>query len=166
MLQKYLTTTKKAIRYGVFYDHGRIFFLQILSDFLHNRPTQPLSASLDWGKISQLAKAQQVEGILFTQCQSFIPPLHFSRLAQGYSKTLFYYANRAALLDEITDVMKDESIPYFLVKGFTIAKLYPTPALRTMGDIDFVVHKDDKERVHAILFKIYPLTIPDSIKYM
>lgn len=142
------------------------FFLQILSDFLHNRPTQPLSASLDWGKISQLAKAQQVEGILFTQCQSFIPPLHFSRLAQGYSKTLFYYANRAALLDEITDVMKDESIPYFLVKGFTIAKLYPTPALCTMGDIDFVVHKDDKERVHAILFKIYPLTIPDSIKYM
>ncbi len=130
------------------------FFLQILSDFLHNRSTQPFSASLDWNLISRLAKEQQVEGILFTQCQSFIPPSHFSRLAQGYSKTLFYYANRAALLDEITTIMKDESIPYFLVKGFTIAKLYPTPALRTMGDIDFVVHKDVKERIHTILLNL------------
>lgn len=130
------------------------FFLQILSDFLHNQPTQPPSASLDWNMISQLARAQQMEGILFTQCQSFIPPSHFSRLAQGYSKTLFYYANRAALLDEVTSILKEESIPYFLVKGFTVAKLYPVPALRTMGDIDFVVHKDDKERVHAILLNL------------
>lgn len=130
------------------------FFLQILSDFLHKQPTQPPSTPLDWNKICRLAKAQQVEGILFTQCQSFIPPSHFSHLVQGYGKTLFYYANRAALLNEITGMLKDEAIPYFLVKGFTVAKLYPVPALRTMGDIDFIVHKEDKERVHSLLLNL------------
>lgn len=130
------------------------FFLQTLFDFLHNQSTHPPSTPLDWDRISHLAKAQQVEGILFTQCQSFIPPSHFSHLAQGYSKTLFYYANRVTLLNEITDILKEESIPYFLVKGFTVARLYPIPALRTMGDIDFVVHKDDKERVHTILLNL------------
>lgn len=130
------------------------FFLKILSDFLHNQPTQSPFIPLDWNRICMLAKAQQVEGILFTQCRSFIPPSHFSHLAQGYSKTIFYYANRAALLEEITSILKDESIPYFLVKGFTVAKLYPVPALRTMGDIDLVVHKDDKEHVHNLLLNL------------
>lgn len=130
------------------------FFLQILSDFLHNQPTQPPSATLHWDKLAKLAKAQQVEGILFTQCQSFIPPSHFSRLAQGYSKTLFYYANRTTLLDEVTRILNEESIPFFLVKGTTVANLYPIPALRTMGDSDLVVHRTDKERVHTLLLNL------------
>lgn len=129
------------------------FFLQIISDFLHNRVTEPPLSSLNWDRLSQLAKEQQLEGILFHQCQSFIPSSHYSYLSQGYSKTLFYYSNRVALLEELKHALNSENIPYFLVKGTVVAKFYPIPALRTMGDSDLVVHNKDKERVHTILLE-------------
>lgn len=130
------------------------FFLQILSDFLHHRTTELPLDSPNWDILSQIAKKQQMEGIVFYQCQRFIPSSHSFHYAQGYSKTLFFYSNRAALLEELTRILHEENIPYFLVKGSEIAKLYPIPALRTMGDSDLVVHLEDKERVHRILLDL------------
>ena len=41
-----------------------------------------------------------------------------------------------ALLEQIEKAFTEVQIPYYIVKGSEIARLYPVPALRSMGDTD------------------------------
>ena len=68
--------------------------------------------------------------------------------------TLFGYANQNAVLREISDALKNESVLFSTVKGMSLAALYPVPALRTMGDIDFIVSPADMKRAVGILRKL------------
>ena len=43
-------------------------------------------------------------------------------------------------------VIASAGIPYCTLKGVTSAAYYPSPILRTMGDVDFIVRKDDLDR--------------------
>lgn len=49
-------------------------------------------------------------------------------------------------------LMEKNGISYCVIKGAASAHYYPTPLMRNMGDVDFFVHPDDKERA-AELFK-------------
>lgn len=42
-------------------------------------------------------------------------------------------------------------IPYVILKGAASASYYPTPAYRSMGDVDFLVKEDDLERAGKVL---------------
>lgn len=44
------------------------------------------------------------------------------------------------------DVMTSAGIQYCILKGVTSAVYYPNPPLRTMGDVDFIVRKEDLDR--------------------
>ena len=68
--------------------------------------------------------------------------------------TLFGYTNQKAALREISDALKNESVLFSTVKGMSLAALYPVPALRTMGDIDFIVSPADMKRAIGILRKL------------
>ena len=119
------------------------FFLSALSDHLHRNPTN-IPSALDWNEITSIAKSHQVEGILYYQCkqQCFL---------QGYSSTLFYYTNRAKTIAALTERLNEVDIEHFIIKGASVAAFYPVPALRTMGDTDLVVHREDRERTNEIM---------------
>lgn len=44
-------------------------------------------------------------------------------------------------------------IPFIYYKGSSVAELYPVPQLRTMGDVDVLIHQEDRERVHELLIQ-------------
>lgn len=53
--------------------------------------------------------------------------------------------------NEITSILEAENIPFYFIKGVELKSIYKDSALRTMGDIDFVVFKEDFEKVHKLL---------------
>lgn len=120
------------------------FFLSVLSDHLHHKPTMTPTAVLDWNEITSIAKSHQVEGILYYQCKQ-------PYFLQGYSSTLFYYTNRAKTIAALTERLNEVDIEHFIIKGASVATFYPVPALRTMGDTDLVVHREDRERTNEIM---------------
>ena len=126
------------------------FFLQVLSDHLNRRITDYLEG-VDWSKVTRLSLIHQVDGILFYQCKDFIPKNEYARLEQKYYATIYYYKNREKLLTKIGKEFSANGIPYIEIKGLKVARYYPVPSLRTMGDTDLVVHIEDKERASEIL---------------
>lgn len=61
-------------------------FIQILADHLQKRETD-LSESADWAEISQPAKANEVEGIVFYQCRKYGM---VSAMQAQYAASMFY----------------------------------------------------------------------------
>lgn len=52
---------------------------------------------------------------------------------------------------ELHKIMTAASIPYVIMKGCASAAYYPDPALRTMGDVDFLISPSDLERAKQAL---------------
>ena len=127
------------------------FFLKLLSDHLNRRLTNISSENIDWRLILHYAQIQQVEGIIFSQCKSFLPNDVRIQFQEKYSASLFYYANREYYVKAIIKSLKANQINFFIIKGFPVASLYPIPALRTMSDTDLVVQTKDRRRVNDIL---------------
>lgn len=134
------------------------FFLQALADHLHVRPSSPPDG-LDWEQLFDYAQSHQVQGIVYVQCKGYLsnrPELSdiLRRLQETNGAALYCYANRRAEIAALRAALTRESIPFFIVKGAPVARFYPIPALRTMGDTDIVVRGEDRERAHGVMLSL------------
>lgn len=129
------------------------FFLELLADFLAGRKTEA-RPGLDWDALLSCAQKQQLSGVLYYQCAAFLPESVRPALHERYAGELFFYYNREALLAQVSDALGKAGIPFFSVKGLDVARLYPVPALRTMGDCDIVVRPEDQARAHPVLLSL------------
>ena len=126
------------------------FFIQILSDHIRKEKTNP-RFDIDWKSVAKLARSHQVEGIVFFQCRDFMSEDVKSSFRQAYGTYFFSFANRKALYKEVITVLNQENISFISVKGFSIADYYPVPSLRTMGDCDLIVHRQDMPATMSIM---------------
>lgn len=129
------------------------FFVEILSDFLNSRKTEAVP-DMNWKALEYWAQSHQVQGIVFYQCRNFLPADYYTIWEQSFFHTLFLFNIREATLKTIYDSFCGINIPLLVVKGLEISKYYPVPSLRTMGDIDILVHKDDKTKAGHELEKL------------
>lgn len=125
-------------------------FIRILADFISEKKTN-LDTNVDWLSILQMAKKHQVQGIIYYQCKDMLPDNIRETLEEAYLSTTYYYVNRKNLMGEITSAFCQSDLPFFSVKGYEVARYYPIPALRTMGDCDIVVHRTDVPRAVQLL---------------
>ena len=58
------------------------------------------------------------------------------------------------VMSEISKVLNDARIPFLPLKGVQMRKLYPKPWMRLSGDIDILIHPEDRKRLIAALSKI------------
>lgn len=130
--------------------HEEYLFIKIISDFLNGTNTES-EAEVNWATVLQLAKAHQVQGIVYYQCKKCLPENLRKSQEDSFWATTYYYANRKILLREISTAFRQSDLSFFCVKGYEVAQYYPVPALRTMGDCDIVVHSEDVPRAIRML---------------
>ena len=116
------------------------FFIKILYDFINKEKTAEIPKNLSMEIIASYGKKHEIQAILYYQTKLPI-------LKEAYYSTLYINTNRADLIQQLKEQFE---FPYFIIKGVEIAELYPVKALRTMGDIDIVVHAEDMEKANAI----------------
>ena len=51
----------------------------------------------------------------------------------------------------LAKLLKKNSVPYCILKGSASAAYYPSPFMRIMGDVDFIVRKEDFDRTAELL---------------
>lgn len=66
-----------------------------------------------------------------------------------YVAQISNYVNRIKAEESFSNTLNN--IPHVYYKGSVVAELYPVSQLRTMGDVDVLIHQDDRERVHELL---------------
>ena len=128
----------------------RNFFL-ILQDYLHGR-TSTFSEEPNWNTICAWANSHKLGGIFYAQCTGALhdsPALR--QLSAAFGGAISHAVNLQADYAAARAALKENGIPHVPVKGVVIAPFYPDPELRTMGDIDILVHQENREEIKQAL---------------
>lgn len=128
-------------------------FFQCMTAFLHGREVESLTLTPpEWGKLYRLARRQSLSGALFLATEHTpMPDTVRDRLRRDGFLTLSAYEDRRAVCREIADRFDERQIAHLFFKGTVVGAYYPTPAMRSMGDIDMVIRRDDRERADAAM---------------
>ena len=112
--------------------------------------------SYDIGQILNLSRINNTWGLIGYTMMSY-PSLFPTDLVQGLRKDcmreITIYAQRSALMDEQVRLMNEQGIDHILFKGYVVRNYYPVPELRTFGDVDYVIRKQDREKSHASMLE-------------
>ncbi len=126
--------------------------LGILSAFIHNR--KPL-VSCD---------SQEAKVFYFFYIQNILPILAYmdkkwdivkdenikKKLLDCYYQTIAENFNKADMFEKISRKLSENGISHMPVKGWYVRTLYPVPELRTFGDIDILINKQDRQKTDEV----------------
>lgn len=126
------------------------FFLSCLKDHLDGKKSY-ISKNVNINELYGLAKSHDVAGMIYYQLKD---QLSDNRFLQSYSATLYSYAGRNKSFNTVCGRLKDDGVQYIPIKGQVITPLYPVPALRTMGDIDILIHDRDRDKTNQIMAEL------------
>lgn len=155
-------------------DTEKLFFALLRSGLWGEAPeTAAFSPSTDdWKQILRIAREQTVSGVLaegVARCpKGFVPKeVCFKLIAESEQ-----IRGRNATISDATialfDLFKKAGIPVRLLKGQGVGDCYPSPQLRTPGDIDLFVRPEDYYASHAVLTPLNPhdeCDSPDKLHY-
>ena len=111
-------------------------------------------APVDYDAALAYAQTQSMAGIVAGIALSD-PRLTAAQRAQYTSiqwATVQRTCNKRYEFSKIAALLESAGIPYMPIKGHIIRAVYPCPDLRTMGDIDIMVHEKDRFRAAQIFF--------------
>lgn len=118
-------------------------FLKMLRAYIHNEPMN-LPNDTDFNGIFELSKMHSTVGIFAVMSRKNNFPVT-QELSQTLNSYLLSTVSQSVLWDrlytEVSNALADEHITNIAVKGPIVKRYYPDPDLRTMGDIDLVIHK-------------------------
>lgn len=133
------------------------YFLHLLKCGLKSEKPEEPPVGIDFEAIFELAKKQDVENIVFLsidQLENNIDSNLYSIWQEAYYKRMKYSAFQDMALEELIEVFTKAGIDCMPLKGSVIKNYYPSPDLRCMGDIDFLVREQNRQVVRDIMHSL------------
>lgn len=140
-------------------DRNRQFLVNLLSLAIRNQSfDQVIDPDIDWKVVYEEAYAHQVHTLIYPVIKNITstngPSIDLLSLWQSVTVTIAI--NQIRHIKQISEVFKkfEDEVPVIALKGLIIRQYYPQPNLRTMGDADILIHKEDYERTRSLLTQI------------
>lgn len=73
------------------------------------------------------------------------------KLFQLYYQIIFRSNTQMAALQKLYAAFEEKGIDYLPVKGSVLKKLYPQPAMRSMGDADVLIRREQMDLIHPVM---------------
>lgn len=147
---------------------NREFLLMLLNYSIGKKKTiSQKYKNINWKYIIEEAKAHEIYPLLFPAIKeiSSVYPIE-NELKESWKRTTIstaiYFANQISQLNKVFKRLNEANIPVIALKGLILRDLYPAPDLRTMGDADILVHKEDLPKVQAKLIEMGYIKTEDS----
>ena len=112
----------------------------------------------------ELPTVEDWDSVLYEALQQAVFPIAFSYLEdmslinevrQAYIKQNAEYQASAIrnfyYHSELHKLLSANNIMYVILKGQASAYYYSDPILRVMGDVDFLIHKEERDKVDQLL---------------
>jgi hypothetical protein len=121
--------------------------------------TEELSLSVDWEELLKLAKSHMLlpllcDGLQKAGCWEEVPREARKTLEKAYMQAIYQDAQMEHIRVKLEAELTKANIPYVLLKGAVLKYNYPDPALRTMCDIDILVHTEDYPAIERIALQL------------
>lgn len=100
----------------------------------------------------KVIQANQLSGLVFKSLdKEKIKEEIFKKFQTDYYLYIRVDEIQSQLIEQLRTIFNQEKIPFIFLKGSFIKNLYPHPFMRSMGDIDVLVKKEDMKRIHEVL---------------
>lgn len=107
---------------------------------------EPLAASADWEALFREAVAQGVVGLAYDRLGAYRPPRAVVlRWAATVAQMERRYRRYSLALRHLQEFYASHDIPCLVLKGHTLAQLWPVPDHRPVGDIDIYLYGRQRE---------------------
>ena len=127
--------------------------IDCLSAMLFDKKLE-ISDDIDLDKVIYEAKAQSVVSYIYPVLKPYLTDEQKSKF-QTLNRWLTANNVRVEFEHmELDALMQENKIPYVIIKGLVSASYYPHSELRTLGDVDFLVDKNDMDRAGKALKKV------------
>ena len=131
------------------------YFIHLLSSHLNNSPPEPF-VSADWMGVFKLGELHNVTAMLCLSIKKLSPENRppaktMSLFNQALGMTLQSYENKLSGIEILTDTFSQGNIKHIFVKGAAIRQYYPAGEVRTSGDTDVIIEKDNLEKTAELL---------------
>lgn len=131
------------------------FFIELLSSHINGYIPKP-QENIDWKEIFDLSNKHNVTAIVATQIKllpesSRVQGKGKSYFNQFLGKTLQSYDEKIETYNFFVKTLSENGIKHLIVKGAVLRDIYPVKELRTSGDTDVVIQKQDYEKCKEIL---------------
>lgn len=138
MKNRYLTVTEDTI-------------LKLLANALFGT-THKIPQDVDWIKIYEEAGAQKVMNLVFQNVEiDSMPEMVRKTWMKNFNLILAHNIRVSHGHVLIHELLEKNNISYVFLKGTISASYYPEPAMRFMGDVDFLIHKEDLAKTELLL---------------
>lgn len=116
-----------------------------------------VSSDTDWKAVLNLAARQKCLHAfsVWTKANRIVTP-YDKQLQSSTYLLLGRHARLNQLAVEVLDILSQNQIPATLIKGVSIAGLYPDPDMRDYGDVDIYVGEECYHRAAELVTAAYP----------
>lgn len=117
---------------------------------------EDLSLDADWRKLLQLAQMHMLLPMLYDGLRKV--PADWEQVPEGAQQILYRSFLKATYQDVQMEILAQKlreklmqgNVPHIFLKGVVLKHSYPVPALRTMCDLDVLVHTEDYPAIDRI----------------
>jgi hypothetical protein len=138
-------------------DINQQVLIKLLSSAIRGRKPQNIETmDVNWTTVYKEARKHDVHTLLYSVLKDMEPGLgpNEELLREWQKSTLLaavYQYQHIEQASRVLDAFNKEGILVIALKGLVLRDLYPQPELRTMGDADVLIHKEDLEAAKNLL---------------
>ena len=147
------------------------YFLELVKSHLNNtKPKAP--KEIDFAELFKVCEIQNMTAIAAVKLRDLkddgiISKEEFSPFNQVLGLTFQNYCYKQEGVELLKNVLCGNKIKHLFLKGAEVRYFYPTPELRTSGDIDIVVKKEDFEKAAMLLVENgFKVVLSSDIQYV
>ncbi|MBQ9375828.1 MAG: nucleotidyltransferase family protein [Ruminococcus sp.] len=122
----------------------------LANELFHANRQTPMD--IDWKAVYQESHQQTVHSLVYSALPDDIK--NSEQVQKWRDKVMYSLSNNYFFNYEHTQLnktMESAEIPYVVLKGSVSASYYPNPIMRIMGDVDFLVDKNDMKKADKLL---------------
>jgi len=128
--------------------------IKLLKKSLFNFEAE-IPTDVDWQEVYDEANFQSVIPLVYDATAGIenIPEEVLKKFKSHTVAVMFNNDKIVKAQGELCELFEKNDIKYAILKGLSIAKDYPKPDLRTLGDVDVLVEKNEYQKVKRFLIK-------------
>lgn len=126
-------------------DREQTLFLTAIKDCIHGRATAVSDTGTDWERFYALGRRHHLTALLYDQLREQIPVVVGERFRSDYMAQVVQSRQRRRITGELTELLEATVRDYFYIKGDVAASLYPNPEVRSMCDVDVMIHREEMQ---------------------
>ena len=113
--------------------------------------TPEVPEQVDWQNFLTLTAVHKIEGLVYSGLKNVALPNEVSaQLQSAYHRAVYFDAQFSYVFQQLKTRLTEAQVDHIFMKGACLKQDYPVPALRTMADLDILVHIQDYEKVDTV----------------